>query len=150
MKPSQKCINLIKQFEGLCLKAYICPAGKVSIGYGATFYEDNKLVTIGDLISIKRAEDLLKFHADIIAAKLPKLNLEQNQFDAIISFVYNVGIGNFLKSTLYRIMKQNPNDDLIGDEFMKWTKARVKGELKTLKGLINRRKAEKNLYYEEN
>lgn len=149
MKPSQNCIDLIKRFEGLCLKAYICPAGKVSIGYGATFYEDGKLVTIKDVITMQRAEDLLKFHADLIASKLPKLSLDQNQFDAIISFVYNVGIGNFLKSTLYRIIKQNSNDELIGDEFMKWTKARVNGELKTLKGLINRRKAEKNLYYEK-
>ena len=148
MKPSIRCINLIKQFEGLYLQSYLCPASRTTIGYGTTRYEDGSKVELGQMISIQRAEQLLIFETDRIANKLPKMDLNQNQFDAVVSFCFNVGLGNFLKSTLYRTIKQNPDDDLCGMEFMKWTKARVNGELKVLKGLVRRRQAEKTLYYE--
>lgn len=149
MKPSKNCIDLIKQFEGLYLKSYRCPAGFLTIGYGSRWYENGKDVKDGEVISMKRAEDLLLFELEKICRVLPKLDLNQNQFDAVVSFCFNLGVGNFLKSTMYKIMKVNPDDPLIGNEFMKWTRAKVNGETKVLKGLVRRRQAEKNLYFHE-
>ena len=147
---SKKCIDLIKQFEGLNLNAYKCPAGVWTIGYGNTFYEDGSKIKEGQKISIERAEQLLVFEVSLIAGKFPELNINQNQFDALISFCYNVGLTAFLGSTLYKIIKNNPNDPGIEAEFKKWCKARVNGRLKILKGLLRRRIAESNLYHEKN
>lgn len=143
MKASKNAIDLIKKYEGLYLNAYICPAGVPTIGYGTIRYPDGKLVKLGEKISLQKAEDLLIHEVEKI--NIP-LNLNQNQYDALVSFAYNLGMGNLLKSTLYRKCKANPDDPTIKDEFMKWTKARVKGELKTLKGLVRRRTEEFNLY----
>lgn len=143
MKPSKNAIDLIKKYEGLYLNAYICPAGVPTIGYGTIRYPDGKAVKLGEKISLKKAEDLLIHEVEKI--NIP-LILNQNQYDALVSFAYNLGMGNLLKSTLYRKCKANPDDPTIKDEFLKWTKARVKGELKTLKGLVRRRTEEYNLY----
>jgi lysozyme len=75
------------------------------------------------------------------------LNLNQNQFDSCLSFIYNVGIGAFTKSTLRKKILLNPNDPTIKDEFMKWNKATVGGKLTVLKGLTRRRTAEAELYF---
>lgn len=145
MKPSKNCVELVKKFEGLKLTSYKCPGGIWTIGYGTTRYEDGTKVKEGEIISMKRAEELLTHDLIWIAARLPNLKINQNQIDAVCSFCYNVGMSAFINSTMFKYMRANPNDELIGDEFMKWTRAGGK----VLKGLVNRRKAEKELYFED-
>jgi lysozyme len=146
LKPSQNCINLIKRFEGCRLKAYKCPAGVWTIGYGTIRYQDGKPVKEGEEISLYRAETLLTYEVEKFASQI-KVNVNQNQFDSLVSFCYNLGIGAFNSSTLKKKIIANPGDLSIRDEFMKWNKARVKGVLTELKGLTNRRKAEADLYF---
>ena len=140
MKTSPKGIALIKEFEGLRLKAYKCPGGVWTIGYGHTAG-----VKHGMVISERQAEEYLK--ADLIAFEkyLNDLGLaiNQNQFDALISFIYNVGTGNFSSSTLLRKVKANPLDNSIMDEFLKW----VYSKGRVLPGLQRRRLAEMKLYF---
>ena len=148
MTPSQKCIDLIKKFEGCNLNAYLCPASKVTIGYGSTMWSDGKPIQMGEVITLEGAEKLLMWEMKNKSIVLQNLNLNQNQFDSCLSLIYNIGIGNWSKSTLLKKIKLNPNDETIKDEFLKWNKARVNGKLIALKGLTNRRLAESNLYYE--
>lgn len=150
MKASQKCVDLIKQFEGYKDKAYLCPAGVATIGYGSTMWNDGRRVQMGDKITKEGAELLLHWELNNKAIALYGLNVNQNQADAILSFVFNLGIGAFQKSTLIKKIRLNPNDPTIRDEFMKWNKARVGGKLIELKGLTRRRIAESNLYYDTN
>ena len=146
MKPSKQAIEIIKKYEGLFLNAYLCPASVPTIGYGTIRYPDGKPVKLGEKITLKKAEELLTWEVEKIATQIPKVNVNQNQYDALVSFTYNLGIGNLLKSTLYRKCKANADDPTIKDEFMKWTKARVGGKLTVLKGLVRRRTEEYSLY----
>ena len=140
MKTSSKGIALIKEFEGLRLKAYKCPGGVWTIGYGHTAG-----VKSGMVISEAQAEEYLM--ADLIAFEkyLNGLGLviNQNQFDALISFIYNVGTGNFSSSTLLRKVKANPLDNSIMDECLRW----VYSKGRVLPGLQRRRLAEMKLYF---
>jgi lysozyme len=145
MQPSQNCIDLIKKFEGLRLSAYICPAGVPTIGWGTTVYPDGKKVKLGEKINEQRANELLM--NDVSKVKIPSINVNQNQYDALVSFAYNLGTGALLDSTLLKKVRLSPNDQSIRNEFMKWTKARVNGKLVTLEGLVRRRKAEADLYF---
>jgi len=149
MTTSQKAVDLIKKYEGFFTDAYLCPAGVPTIGYGSTMWSDGKKVVIGQKINLENAEKLLLWELRNKEHCLNRLRLNQNQFDALMSFVYNVGCGNLLKSTLYKKALLNPNDITIKDEFMKWNKARVKGVLTELKGLTKRRTEESKLYYEQ-
>lgn len=140
MRTSQVGINLIKQFESLRLEAYRCPAGIYTVGYGHTAG-----VRRGDVIDERRAEQLLaddlkKFEA-VVNRECPGVN--QNQFDALVSFTFNLGETNLRKSTLLKCVKANPNNPNIRTEFLRWN--RSKGEV--LPGLIRRRKAEADLYF---
>lgn len=146
MKPSKQAIEIIKKYEGLFLNAYLCPASVPTIGYGTIRYPDGKPVKLGEKITLKKAEELLTWEVEKIATQIPKVNVNQNQYDALVSFTYNLGIGNLLKSTLWRKVRTNPEDPSIKDEFMKWTKARVGGKLTVLKGLVRRRTEEYSLY----
>jgi lysozyme len=112
-------------------------------------YKDGKKIKIGEIITLAQAEELLMWELNKKTIALHGLNLNQNQFDACLSFNYNLGIGAFNKSTLIKKIKVNPDDATIKDEFMKWTKARVNGQLVQLKGLINRRTSEVALYYKK-
>lgn len=137
--------DLIKKFEGCKLKAYKCPAGLWTISWGLTFYPDGTKVKEGDSITKERAEQLFDFIVDDFAAKvdaLVKANITDNNFAAIVSFTFNVGVGNLRKSTLLKKVNANPKDKTIGAEFRKWTRAN--GEV--LKGLVRRREAEAKLY----
>lgn len=140
MKTSPKGIALIKEFEGLRLKAYKCPGGVWTIGYGHTAG-----VKSGMVITEAQAEEYLK--ADLIAYERYLnglgLALNQNQFDALISFIYNVGTGNFSSSTLLRKVRANPQDNSIMDEFLRW----VYSKGRVLPGLQRRRLAEMKLYF---
>ena len=140
MNTSPKGISLIKEFEGLRLKAYKCPGGVWTIGYGHTAG-----VKPGIVITKTQAEEYLK--ADLIAFERYLnglgLALNQNQFDALVSFIYNVGTGNFSNSTLLRKVRANPQDNSIMDEFLRW----VYSKGRVLPGLQRRRLAEMKLYF---
>lgn len=147
MKPSQRCVDLVKKFEGLRLKSYSDVANVWTIGYGTTRWLDETPVKPNQEITIEMAEKLLMNDLQKFANQI-KLNVSQNQFDALVSFCYNLGVGNFNNSTLKKKIIANPNDATIKDEFLKWGKARVNGVLKELPGLMKRRLAESNLYHE--
>lgn len=145
MKVSPNGIHLIKKHEGLRLKPYLCPAKKPTIGYGNTYYEDGTAVKLTDSsITIERAENLLsnivdKFSKQVSSSLAVEVN--QNQFDALVSFAYNVGISNFLSSTLLK--KLNKKDfEGASLEFKRWNKS---GGV-TLGGLVKRRKEEEELF----
>lgn len=144
---SENGLVLIKKYEGLKLKAYKCPAGIWTVGYGSTGPDIIK----GMEITEEEAEQRLKSYLTPLENKINKLNLSinQNQFDSIVSLCYNIGFGNFLISTLLKKIKINPSDKTIRNEFMKWNKAKVKGVLKELPGLTKRRTEEANLYFEK-
>ena len=142
MRTSQQGVSLIKRFEGLRLEAYRCPRGVLTIGYGHT-----KDVTDGEQITEEQAEELLRVdlrHAERFVS-FYCINLKQQQFDALVSFVYNVGSGNFKGSTLLKKVKADPDDPTIRNEFEKWVKAG--GEV--LPGLVTRRKEEADLYFSQ-
>lgn len=146
MKLDKKGYDLIRKHEGLRLTAYLCPAKIPTIGYGNTFYEDGSKVKIGDEITKERADKLFEIIADDFADKvfkITKAKLTQNQFNAIVSFAYNVGLTNYRNSTLLKKVLFNPNSKDVEIQFMRWTKA--KGV--ELTGLVNRRKDEVKLYY---
>lgn len=139
MKISPAGLELIKQFEGFRAKAYQCQAGVWTIGYGTT-----KNIQKGDTITEARATALLTH--DIIDAeesvtRLVKVPLNQNQFDALVSFVYNCGVGNFGKSTLLKLVNKGDFIGAVG-EFPKWNKAAGKPSA----GLTRRRQAEAALF----
>ena len=147
MKPSINCINLIKQFEGYRSKAYLDAVGVPTIGYGSTMWNDGKKVKLGETITLDSAGVLLYWQVNKMCVILDALTLNQNQYDALSSFIYNIGSGAFSKSTLLKKVKINPKDETIRNEFLKWNKGRVNGLLTELKGLTIRRKAESDLYF---
>lgn len=140
-------IELIKSFEGLRLKAYRCSANVATIGYGNTFYENGKRVAMTDpMITEAKAEELLawsltKFEQWVDSYCIDTIT--QNQFDALVSFCYNLGPNNLKASTLLKKVNKDPKDPTIRAEFMKWNKAGGRA----LKGLTRRREAEANLYF---
>ena len=141
-----KGIPIIRKFEGLKLRAYLCPAGIPTIAWGNTFYENGSKVQMGDKITIDRADKLLffmvgKFEAEV--KKLVKSAINDNQLGALTSFAFNVGIGALTKSTILKKVNKNPNDATIRDEFNRWTNSNGK----VVNGLVTRRKAEADLYF---
>lgn len=151
LKPDQKCIDFIKNKEGLRLEAYQDSAGIWTIGYGTIRYDSIRPVKKGDVITMAQAEQLL---ANEILEKSAKVNvaikpieLSQNKYDALVSFAYNAGIGALITSTLLKRVKANPDDDTIRDGFMMWDKAHVDGQLVEVQGLKNRRAEEADMYF---
>jgi len=138
MRTSDEGVNLIKGFEGLRLQAYLCPAGVWTIGYGHT-----KGVRKGDVITEEDAEQMLR--DDLIVfercvTENVEVPLSQNQFDALVSFTFNVGCGAFKGSTLLR--KLNAGDPCACDELLRWTKA---GGCEVA-GLVARRHGEREIF----
>lgn len=146
-KLSQKGVDLIKQFEGLSLTPYVCAGGINTIGYGNTYYTNGKKVTLKDpKITTQQAEELLKHSLSTYEKAVDSFcrdDISQSQFDALVSFAYNLGTGALQKSTLIKKVNTNPKDVTIADEFLKWNKANGT----VLKGLTKRRQAEANLYF---
>jgi len=145
MKVNNAGIQLIKSFEGCLLNAYLDSVQVPTIGYGATYYKNGTKVKIGDKISQEQANDLLAWHINKFAENVEKViksELNDNQFSALVSFAFNLGVANLKKSTLLKKVNINPLDATIGAEFLKWNKAGGK----VLNGLIRRRKAEYQLY----
>ena len=140
MKTSPKGIALIKEFEGLRLKAYKCPGGVWTIGYGHIAGVNPEMT-----ITAEQAEKLLMEDLIVIenAVNTQNLSINQNQFDALVSLIYNIGIGNFQKSTLLRKARINANDNSIMDEFLRW----VYSKGRVLPGLQRRRLREMKLYF---
>jgi lysozyme len=146
MKTNDKGIKLLHDFEGLKLQAYLCPAKVWTIGYGNTRYEDGRPVKEGDVITKERAEQLFLRILDVFEKGVKsrvKKELNSNQFSALVSFSYNIGLGNFGASTLLKMVNVNPSDPKIREQFMRWNKAN--GGI--MAGLIRRRKAEADLYF---
>ena len=142
MKASDECINAIKGFERLELKAYKCPAGILTIGYGHT-----RGVKDGQVITKVQADVLLKGDVLNVENSLNKLNLDltQGQFDAIVDFCFNLGVQKFLSSTLYRMIAIHASDANIVVQFRRWVYAGGKA----LKGLQKRREWEVQQWLKE-
>ena len=149
MKVNKECIDLIASFEGLSLKPYLCSAKKATIGYGNTYYKDGRKVTMLDNpITKEQSLELLKVIADSFAKQVGSMvtaPLNQNQFNALVSFTFNVGASNFKNSTLLRLVNKDPNQLAIANEFLKWINA---GGQK-VKGLENRRIKESQIYFKK-
>ena len=139
MKTSKKGIDVIKHFEGLRLQTYRCSASKLTIGYGHTATAKK-----GMIISQTKAEELLKsdlkrFEEGV--TRLVGLKIHQLMFDSLVSFAFNLGLGNLQKSTLLKKINLGKFED-VENEFIKWNRAGGK----VLEGLTRRRNAEKELF----
>lgn len=145
MKISQAGLDLIKEFEGLRLDAYQDSVGVWTIGYGSTYWPDGRKVKKGDkLANEAEAEQLLRDTVKTYEAgvnRVVKVHITQNQFDALVSFAFNLGVTALEKSTLVR--KLNQIDVIpVANEFSRWTKAGGK----EMEGLRRRRAAERELF----
>lgn len=141
MRTSQRGLSLIKSFEGLRLLAYRDAVGVWTIGYGAT-----RGVKAGMSITQEQAErmllnDVQRFEPEV--ERLVKVPLTGNQWDALVSFTYNLGAANLEQSTLLRLLNHG---DYAGtaEQFPRWNKAGGK----VLPGLVRRREAERALFLE--
>lgn len=147
MKLNLQGYELIKTFEGLSLKPYLCSAKVPTIGYGNTFYTNGVKVKMSDApITQEKANEMLKVIADSFALKVSKIvpsGLTQNQFNALVSFTFNLGVPALTNSTLLRLVKINPNDGNIAKEFLRWNKAGGK----VVDGLTKRRIKESSVYF---
>lgn len=142
-------VGLCKQFEGLYLKPYLCPAGVPTIGYGATYYEDGRRVSLSDApITPERAEELLlwelnKVSAPAVVRLCPELaawcqtNKRWGPFNAAVDFTFNLGAGRLQTSTLRRELRAL-NWEGAREQIMRWNRAGGK----VLRGLTLRRQAE--------
>lgn len=145
MQASQNCINIIKECEGFRPHPYLCPAGVPTIGFGSTQYEDGSAITLMDhpIDEINATALLLSTLRRYVTAvnNFVKVPLNQNQFDALVDFAYNAGVGALQTSTLLK--KLNARDYVGASlEFAKW----VHGGGKILPGLVKRRELEKALF----
>lgn len=153
MKINQTGIDLITRWESFRAKPYFCPAGVATIGYGTTKYPTGQRVRIIDPpITKAQAMEYKMYdlaHIEKSVSKLLKVQLSENRFSALCSFVYNLGAGALQKSTLLKVINSSPGSPGIRTEFMKYNKARdpKTKKLVVLTGLVNRRKAEADLYF---
>ena len=148
MNVSQKGIELVKRYEGFISKTYLCPAGYKTIGFG---HRTDEMTTITE----PEAENLLRRDLNKFASKISysleqdKITVNQNQFDALCSFAFNLGFSALVFSTLWKKLKQGDYEGA-SDEFLKWVyiTKNVNGERVKirLKGLETRRNAERDLF----
>jgi lysozyme len=148
-KTSPKALDLITRSEGCILKAYLCPANVPTIGYGHTKTVTRADVKAGKRITSAEAErlllvDLAEFEAGV--RKLVKVPVTDDQFGALVSFAFNLGVGAFASSTLLKRITAKAPIEQIQSSWLQWNKARVGGKLTALKGLTTRRLAEFVLY----
>lgn len=139
------CLTLIREAEGFRAKPYLCPAGIPTIGYGNTRYPDGRAVTLDDEpITMVQADQLMRaalvpFEAAVNRYVLVSIN--QFQFDALVSFTYNVGPQALRKSTLLEVLNRGQYD-LAAEQFGNWTLAGGR----SLPGLVKRRATERALF----
>jgi len=147
MKISNKGVEFITAFEGIRTKPYLCSANVSTIGIGTTIYPNGVKVTMKDKpITLEQAKEFLKHDLDKFekgVTNLVKSKLTQNQFDALVSFAYNCGLGNLKASTLLKLVNAMPTSEAIFNQFLRWNKAGGK----EVSGLTRRRKAEAELYF---
>lgn len=139
-------LELIKSAEGFRAAPYVCPAGVPTIGYGSTYYPNGKPVKMTDKpISEAEGERILRANIksfEVAVSTSVTKKITQNQFDALVSLAYNIGITAFKNSTLLKKLNKNPADPTISHEFLRWDKAAGK----VMSGLTVRRKKEAALY----
>lgn len=148
---SDNCLRLIEVFEcsgdvSKFLSAYKCPAGVWTIGIGTTIYPNKLRVKEGDQCTTQQAYDFLRFDLGNIQRAVDSYTtdaIDQSQFDALVSFAYNLGTTALKGSTLLATVNKNVNDPAIQGEFEKWIYAAGN----KLDGLLRRRKAEAWLYF---
>ncbi len=139
MRTSENGLALIRQAEGLRLRAYKCPAGVWTIGYGTTAGVKEGLVITKERAEELLREDVKRFEDQVM--RLVKVRLTQGQFDALVSFTYNLGAANLGNSTLLRLLNAGDYKGAAA-QFDRWTKAGGK----ELPGLVKRRAAERALF----
>lgn len=147
---SKDCIELVKKFEGLhkvkddgMVHAYRCPAGKWTCGFGATRGVRSGVTWTKEYSEMRLIEDLEE-HGKIVK-KYVNVPLTQSQYDALTSFVFNLGGGAFRSSTLLKKLNKGMYDDC-PEQIMRWNKAKVDGKLTPLRGLTRRRSAEAAIF----
>ena len=147
MKTSINGLELIKKYEGFRADPYLCPAGVPTIGYGATYYPSGGSVSLTDgPVTKYQAENILKSMLERYEAgvrRYVQVDINQNQFDALVSFAYNLGVGALKSSTLLKRVNANPCDEDIYAQFKRWCRANGK----ILNGLKRRREEEATLYF---
>jgi lysozyme len=150
MQVSNRGLNVIKEFEGWRPRAYVCPAGHWTIGYGHTAMAGPPTVVAGMVISREEGfailkRDVAKFAAEVL--RLVKVPLTQGQFDALVSFHFNTGALG--KSTILKRVNARRFED-VPAQLMRWTRARdpKTGQMVQLQGLVRRRRAEAALWRE--
>lgn len=137
-------LKLISKEEGMVLKPYKCSAGVPTIGIGSTYYEDGTKVKMTDpaiteFRALQLFKNVLKTY-ELAVYSSTRDDINQNQFDSLVSLAFNIGTGAFKKSTLLKKVNANPNDPTIGVAFEMWKNAGGKPIL------LNRRKREYQLY----
>lgn len=171
--------DFLNKEEGVVLHAYQDQAGVWTIGIGSTRYKDGSRIKQGDTITLQEAEELRDWEcgnkSKVILSSLGSTKLNDNQMTALLSFTYNEGIGALLHSTLFKVVKKNPNDNtlitvqnmtdvsvknwceknrwnainIIKYHFLEYNKITVAGKHVFDEGLINRRKREADLYFSQ-
>lgn len=153
----QQALDIVKQYEGFSSTAYVCPADLVTIGYGHVLSgvktkvlakENPELLKqlLATTVTMEEAEDTLRKDmrtSALAVQKLTRVPLTENQYAALISFVFNCGSGNYLASTLRSKLNRGEYEDA-ADEFLKWNK----GGGRVLPGLVKRRAQERELFLE--
>jgi lysozyme len=142
LKTSKSGINLIKEFEGCELTAYLCPAKVWTIGYGTTsgVKEGQKITEIQAEDFLKK--DLVRFESAV--NRMVRVPITQGIFDALVSFTYNLGAGALATSTLLRLLNDRKYSEA-GDQLLRWNKV----EDEELEGLTRRRRAERKVFYSQ-
>jgi len=146
-KVSNRGIELIKKFEAFRSSPYLDSGGIATIGYGATYYPNGQRVTLNDpAISEEWADTMLHrmLHTyEVAVNSFTRDDINQNQFDALTSFAYNIGTEALRRSTLIKLVNINPNDPNIAYQFSRWNKDNGK----VINGLTKRRRIESDLYF---
>lgn len=147
MKPTVNCVNCIKRWERFKPLPYLDSGGVWTTGYGTIMYPNGKRVTKFDApLTELEAHKILMYFLNRFAKGIDAAtrdDITPNQFDALCSLAYNIGIDAFRRSTLLRIANTKPNDPKIRSQFMRW----VYDNGKVVNGLVNRRKYEADMYF---
>jgi lysozyme len=148
MKIGSEGLKLIKEFEGCKLLSYKCPAGVWTIGIGSTRYADGSPVKANQ--ALPNEEAALMLLTKTVAAyehtvDTVGVELTQNEYDALVSLCYNIGSGNFVSSTLVKMLKAGEPKSEVAKQFLRWDKAGGK----PLAGLTRRRNAEAELFLKQ-
>lgn len=140
MNASNACYAIIKHYESLQLDAYLCPAGKLTIGYGHVLLPDEKFRKIDEVKAYELLENDIKWAENVVNDAVC-VDLTQWHFDALTSFTFNVGANAFIYSSMLKLLNLGDYKGA-ANQFPKW----VYANNEILKGLVNRRKSEQDLF----